>query len=116
MTDAADAMIEMYACVVEGDWEGYRARLADDYVSLGPDGEVKGPDRTATDWEQAVQVLELEIDPVAVREVDDGTVAVIARYADRSRRDDEVREDQGTMMEVWTRTGDGWRCRATHFT
>lgn len=116
MTDAADAMTEMYACVADGDWDGYRAMLADDYVSLGPDGEVKGPDRTAADWEQAVQVLALDIDPVAVREVGDGTVVIIARYTDRHRRDGEVREDRGTMMEVWTRTSHGWRCRATHFT
>lgn len=113
---AVEAMQAMYARVVEGDWDGYRGMLADDYVSLGPGGTVKGPDRTVDDWRGAVDVLELDIEPEAVRQVGEGTVAVIARYADRSRRDGEVREDEGTMMEVWTRTSGGsWRCRATHF-
>lgn len=113
---AVEAMQAMYARVVEGDWEGYRAMLADDYVSLGPGGTVKGPDRTLEDWRGAVDVLALDIEPEAVRQVGEGTVVVVARYADRSRRDGEVREDEGTMMEVWTRTAEGaWRCRATHF-
>lgn len=116
MTDAVEAMTEMYARVVDGDWDGYRAMLADDYVSLGPDGQVKGPDRTVEGWSAAVDVLELEIEPEAVREVVDGTVTIIARYTDRHRRDGEVQEDTGTMMEVWTRTSHGWRCLATHFT
>lgn len=121
--DAVEAMRTMYTRVVEGDWEGYRAMLADDYVSLGPDGQVKGPDRTVADWQDAVDVLELGITPEAVRESADGVVVIVARYVDRSRRGGEVREDTGTMMEVWTRTGggqgggaDAWRCRATHFT
>lgn len=113
---AAEAMQAMYARVVEGDWDGYRAMLADDYVSLGPGGKVKGPDRTLEDWRSAVEVLELDIAPEVVREVADGTVVVIARYTDRSRRDGEVRDFEGTMMEVWTRREDGWACRATHFT
>lgn len=113
---AVQAMQAMYARVVEGDWDGYRAMLADDYVSLGPGGTVKGPDRTLEDWRAAVEVLELDVEPEAVRQVGEGTVVVVARYADRSRRDGEVREDEGTMMEVWTRREDGsWRCRATHF-
>lgn len=113
---AAEAMQAMYARVVEGDWDGYRAMLADDYVSLGPGGKVKGPDRTLEDWRGAVEVLELDIAPEVVREVGEGTVVVIARYTDRSRRDGEVRDFEGTMMEVWTRTGEDWVCRATHFT
>lgn len=118
--EAIAAMRETYERVVRGDWEGYSEMLAQDYVSVGPDGKAKGREETVGSWRDAAEVLRLEVEPIIGRHAGE-VVFVFAKYRciDRKKRgpqEGQTREYEGSFFEVWMPTESGWRCLATHFT
>jgi len=108
-------MQETYAAVAAGRWDAYAARLAKDYLSVGPDGTPKDRERTVRDWREGATVLELSVQPTVAREAGE-VVFVLAKYRCVDEKAGQTRESEGTLFEIWKPTPEGWRCLATHFT
>jgi ketosteroid isomerase-like protein len=102
--------------VVKGDTKALDAILADDWVEVGPTGDVETRDQQAKDMKDG-KVDYDAIDPreVKVRVYGDAAV-VMGCYHIKARHNGQRHSDLFRVTEVYARQGGEWRCVFTQVT